>query len=279
MKKFFTSLAVSCFALCMPYEALAQVSATIIEQDITPAVMDLDNDREYVSVSYTIKVTGAEGHTLRVEAPWLNVNKKAVYTNIDEGEKAMSNDSYTINLDTDTIEGWCGTYHDSFWLRPGLHKLNTTLRLFDETLGKYIPLTGAKMLTFSYTSQKKPQGVVFTSHYLEHNKYVDGQKVMYVRYEFETNWLRNKQLRCEVALYKANGTPLYTNQGKHHKNVWNPTPTYTFSTYSDRWAWFSYSAMRMPKGKTNCYAIIRIYDAKTGTVLGKSPKLEFTFTR
>lgn len=279
MKKFISTLTIACVALFIPSIAVAQVTATILEQELTPSVTDTDDYREYVSVSYTIKVTGAENHTLRVEIPWLDINNKQVYTNIDEGEKAISTGTYYMESNTDTIVGWCGHYHDSFWLKPGLQKLNGTIRLFDETLGKYIPLTGAKKHTFSYTSEKKGQGVQITNCYLEHNQYVNGNKVMYVRYSVDMNWMKNKNVKCDISLFKANGSPIYCYNGKADKNVNTFTPTYTFTTWSDQWAWFSYASMNMPKGKTNCYALIRFYDAKTGALLAKSQKLEFYLTR
>jgi|GEM_PF-6936927 len=279
MKKIIAIISVACLILLFPCKAAAQVTARIIEQELTPSVIDIESDREYASVSYSIEVKGAKGHTIRVEIPWKNIYDKPVYFNIDEKEIALSNDSYTIEADSDTIVGWCGSYHDSFWLKPGLQKINGTIRLYDETLGKYIALKGAKKHSFTFTSYKKPQGVELTEAYLEHNKYIDGKKVMYVNYSVEMNWFKGKDIRCEVSLHRANGTPIYCYDGKADKNTSTMTPNYTFCVYSDRWVWFSYSSMKVPNGKTNCYALIRFYDVKTGKLLAKSNKLEFYLTR
>ena len=171
-----------CLALLTPYIASAQVVATILEQEITPSVPDVDEDnRIYASVSYTIKVEGAAGHTLRVEVPWKDMYGKPVYSNIDENTEFISTYSYEIESSTDKIEGWMGPYHDAFWLKPGVHNLTGTIRIFDETAGKYITLKGTKPLSFSLTSTKKAPGIEITSCYIEGNQYYNNDKGMYVK--------------------------------------------------------------------------------------------------
>lgn len=269
-----------CLALLTPYIASAQVVATILEQEITPSVPDVDNDnRIYASFSYTIKVEGAAGHTLRVEVPLKDMYGKTVYFNIDNNEEAITDSRYEIESSTETIEGWAGAYHDAFWLKPGVHKLTGTIRIFDETAGKYITVKGAKPLSFSLTSTKKAPGIEITSCYIEGNQYYNNAKGMYVKYEFEANWMKGKEIKVDVSLYKANGSPLYQNNGKHDKLTWTTTSIYTFSTWSDRWAHFPYAGMNLPRGNTSCYAIIRFYDVKTGKLLKTSKKLEFDMTR
>lgn len=275
MKRIIPILVLCCVALLSPCKLSAQVTATILEQELTPSVPDVDNNRVYASVSYTIKVEGAEGHSLRVEIPWTDMKNNPVYFDIDNGETALNTQTYYLNSATDTIEGWCGPYHDSFWLKPGTHKLNGTIKLFDETLGKYIDLKGAKKHTLSIKSTKKAQGAVFTKHVIEHNKYVGNSKVMYVWYSFETSWLKGKEIKTDVTLYKSNGSVISQNNGKPEKVIGTVTSTYTFTSFSDRWAYFPYAGMKLPKGSTNCYALIRLYDAKTGKVLATSPKLTF----
>lgn len=272
-------LAAVCALVHVPCEAVAQVSAKIIEQALTPSVTDTDDNRIYASMSYTIEVVGAEGHTLRVEVPWKDASNKPVYFNIDEGEEAISHDTYQIEAGTDTIVGWCGVYHDAMWLKPGVQKVNGTIRIYDETMGKYITVTGARKHTFSYTSQTRAKGVNLTSNYLDHNQYVNGNKVMYVRYALDINWMKGRTVRCDITLHKWGGASILDKKGKPFKNTTTYTPSYTFSNWTDRWCWFSYAHMKMPVGQTRCYALIRFYDAKTGALLKSSEKLEFNFNR
>ena len=226
-------------------------------------------------MSYTIKVEGADGHTLRVEIPWKEYDKP-VYYNIDDDEIALSSASYEIESSTDTIVDWCGSYHDSFWLKPGVHKLNGTIRLFDETSGNYVTLIGARKHFFSFKSSKDAQGVKITGCYLEHNQFYNGAKGMYVRYSFDTNWMKGKEINTVVSLYKSNGSIIYGYNG-NPKKVPNIRPILsTFSSTSNAWVHFPYAGMKLPKGKSNCYAIIKIYDAKSGRVLATSNKLSFS---
>lgn len=280
MRKIFATLLVAAFLL--PLAARGEVIATVIEETVTPSVPDMDEDgRIYASVSYNIKVTGAKDHRLRVEYPWYDSLGKPVYFDIDDGKQAISTVNYTMSQDNDTIESWIGPYHDAFMLKPGEHKLNTTMRIFDETAGKYIKVEGAKKLYFTLTSTEEAPGIVVTSQYIEHNQYRDNVKVMYVKYAFEANWMKGREIKWTVSLHKANGTPIYYSGGGTEKVTSTATATYTFTVWNDRSAFFPYSGFKLPRGKTKCYAIIKFYDAKTGKAIPAkgNKKMEFDFTR
>ena len=198
---------------------------------------------------------------------------------IDNNELAMASESYTLESSTDTISGWCGSYHDALCLKPGLHKLNGTIRIFDETSGQYITLNGAKKHIISVTSTKKAPGAKITSCYIEHNQYRNNSKGMYVKYEFELNWMKGKEVRSEVCLYRSNGAVLYQNSGKPEKVIGTGSGVYTFTKYNDQWAFFPYAGIKLPKGAWSCYALVRLVDVKTGRVLATSNKLDFQMTR
>lgn len=282
MKKQLGLFVIAALSVLMPFNTFGIVTATVVEEEITPSIPDMDDDgRVYASVSYTINVKGANGHTLRIEIPWLDALGKPTYFNIDEGEQAVSTETYTADSDDYNIEGWVGTYHDAFWLKPGSHKLNGTIRIFDETAGKYIKLEGAKKHLLTIESQKKAPGIVVTNQYIEHNQYHNNAKGMHVRYEFEANWMKGREIRWEVRLYKANGTPIPLASGGVEKVTSNGTCTYTFCKWSDLGAHFPYSGMKLPRGKTNCYAIIKFFDAKTGKPIPAkgANKMEFNFSK
>lgn len=274
MKIFIKSLAILIAVLALSPVTHAQVTATIIEESITPEVPDDEEDnRIFASVSFTIQIKGAKGHDIRLEIPWKDAAGKPVY--FDDDKEAITMAVYEMENDIDTLKSWNGTYHDSFMLKPGIHKLNGTIRLFDLTEGKYIPLTGAKKHTFSMKSTKKAPGVEIRSADTEHNKYHNNNKCLFVHYALQANWMKGKELKCVVTLYKADGTLMKQKNGKPETTTEYLTPSYTFSVWDNRWASFPNNGMNLPKGKTNCYAIIRIYDAKTGKLLASSKKLEF----
>jgi len=281
MRKIFATLLMAAFLL--PLAARGEVIATVIEETVTPSVPDMDEDgRIYASVSYNIKVTGAKDHRLRVEYPWYDSLGKPVYFNIDKDKRAISTEDYTMSQDNDTIEGWHGPYHDAFMLKPGEHKLNTTMRIFDETAGKYIKVEGAKKLYLTMTSTKAAPGIVVTSQYIEHNQYRDDNaKGMRVKHAFEANWMKGREIKWTISLHKANGTLIYHTGGGTQKVTATGTATYTFTVWDERSAFFPYSGFKLPRGKTKCYAIIKFYDAKTGKAIPAkgNKKMEFELTR
>ena len=280
MKRIVPVIVVLFMALLCPSHVAAQVVAKIVEEKFTSSVPDVDNNnRIYASVSYTIKVDGAEGHTLRVEIPWKDAQGKQVYTSIDNNELAMASESYTLESSTDTISGWCGSYHDALCLKPGLHKLNGTIRIFDETSGQYITLNGAKKHIISVTSTKKAPGAKITSCFIEHNQYRNNSKGMYVKFEFELNWMKGQEIKYDISLYRSNGAVMYQKSGKPEKITSTRIPGYTFTNYSDMWGFFPYAGMKLPSGAWNCYALVRLYDVKTGRLLATSNKIDFQMTR
>lgn len=122
-----------------------------------------------------------------------------------------------------------------------------------------------------------PAGVsaTVTNAYLEHNRMEQGQKVMFVRYGARIFGLRGGQVKCVVSLYKKNGKPLTDLSGKALSNTLYLNPAYDDTVYNNNWAWFAYSHMKVTAARTDCYALIKIYNARTGKLIGKSQKLDF----
>ena len=127
----------------------------------------------------------------------------------------------------------------------------------------------------NFGQEANAQSAKITKAYLEHNQYVNGNKVMYVRYGIETFGLKNKKVKCVVSLYKkSTGKPVTDYNGKKMSNTIYMTPAYDDTVYNSNYAWFSYAHMKLPKGRTDCYALIRIYNS-AGKLLKTSQKLDF----
>lgn len=121
--------------------------------------------------------------------------------------------------------------------------------------------------------------IIVTSAHLDHNEYYNGSKGMYVRYDFETNWMKGEEIKCVAEIYRANGSPVYRpNSRSQDSHTVYYTPNYIFSKFSDKWIHFPYGSMALPSGKTDCYVSLKFYNARTGKLLD-SRKLNFTLTR
>lgn len=121
--------------------------------------------------------------------------------------------------------------------------------------------------------------ISFTNPRLDHNQYVDGNKVMYVRFGMRIDGMQGRRLKWTVSLFKKNGNPLYTNEGKKEVQSVVFSPAYPSTVYNSEYAWFSYSHMKLPQGRTYCYALIKVYDDATGRLLKTSPMLDFWVDR
>lgn len=267
--------------VCFCSNVNSEVKVLISEQNFTPQLFV--EEEEYVGdvskLDYKIRIKGAKGHEIRVEVDWIDENGKPVYDNIDEDEEASSYETYEIEDDNDVIEDYLYLYHGDLWLKPGKHKVSGSLRIYDETEDKYIPIPVQPKHTATVTSYRAAPGIVFTEYYTEHNEYHNGAKGMYVRYDFEANWLKGKDLKIVVGLFYKNGTKLYNIKGKADQTEGYATPGYTFTIYNDQWSFFPYAGIKLPKGKkTTLYAIIRVYDDRTGKLINSSPKMEFWVT-
>ena len=160
-----------------------------------------------------------------------------------------------------------------------MKKIFTILMLLFAILMGGMQMSAYEPSTRHSKSSSSRQSAVISNAYLEHNKYLDGNKVMYVRYNLDTYGLEGKKVRVEVSLYKKNGKPLYQNNGKKEKQDLMLNPAYEHTVYTNNWAWFSYGHMKLPSGRTNCYAVIKVYNASTGKLLKTSQKLDFYVDR
>ncbi len=121
--------------------------------------------------------------------------------------------------------------------------------------------------------------VIFTSVTMDHNVYVNGNKSLRANFDFETQFLKDEPLYVELLIFNANGTPAKKSNGQQIKwGSWN-TPTYLFSTFSDRWISIPYDNFIQSRGtKRDYYAIVRIKDGN-GKVYATSNKITFYMTK
>lgn len=137
-------------------------------------------------------------------------------------------------------------------------------------LAALVALITVSSLSFS----AQGANAIITQSYLQHNQYVNNQKVMYVRYSFDTYGVRGQNIKAEVTLYKSNGKPIYGYNGAKMSNTQTLYAGYDRTIFNNYWAWFAINAMNLPRGRNNCYALIRIISS-SGKLLGKSQKLTF----
>lgn len=271
--------------MILPLQAKSAPIATVISEEITDDLYDEDNNYKiYARIDYSVEVEGAQGHTLRFEYVWRDNVGDLIYSDVDEGRAAISSETYDITSNDQLIEDYVAPYYKKFVLKPSsnTYRLNAKLRIYDETLGEYIEVRDGRKLQLELYSQMPSKGIVITELYQEHNEYRDGAKGMYVRFTYDANWLKGVDIKWTIQLFKKNGTPIYHVNGSKEIVTVYSCPNYTFSEYNDpAWGFFPYSGFKLPKGKTDCYAIVKFYDATTGKPLPVSGnnRIDFYFTR
>lgn len=118
-----------------------------------------------------------------------------------------------------------------------------------------------------------------TNYSMSHNQYYNNSKGFYIYYSFVVNGMQGRQLKCVATLYRSNGSKIHFYNGSVASATWYCTPGYPTTNFNNNWFFFPYN-LNVPYGyNPNCYAIIRIYDAASGRVLGKSSKITFNYTR
>lgn len=125
--------------------------------------------------------------------------------------------------------------------------------------------------------ESKAASAHITNMYLQHNQFHNGNKGMFVRYDFNVTGQMGRNVKAEVTLYKSNGKKIYFQNGSLVRFTLSCTPGYETTFYNGSWAFFPYATMNLPYGRTDCYAMVKIYSSG-GKVLA-SRKENFWITR
>lgn len=103
---------------------------------------------------------------------------------------------------------------------------------------------------------KEDRRVTVTEQWLEHNVYDDNNnKCIKVHFNFDTQFQLECPIYVEAKVYNANGKVAVNRYGQQIKHGYWITPTYLFSSYTNRWITFPNSQFKQPKGTKRDYYI------------------------
>ena len=108
----------------------------------------------------------------------------------------------------------------------------------------------------------------------------NSQVGMVINFVYTVHGMKGQKSRAEVTLYKADGSKIYLNNGQlaQYSLIWLNVG-YDHLQIQNQWIFFPYMALRLPAGRNQIYAILRVYNATTGKLLKTSGKLQMTINR
>lgn len=114
----------------------------------------------------------------------------------------------------------------------------------------------------------------FTSLYLQHNQSRNGANGMYVRFNFYVTGLMGQNVKAVTTLYRSNGKKIYGYNGQPMQYTLSWRAGYPTTNFNDCWSWFNYGNMNLPRGRTDCYAVVKIYSG-SGKLIHTSNRIPF----
>ncbi|MDE6553814.1 MAG: hypothetical protein K2K98_12785 [Muribaculaceae bacterium] len=234
--------------------------------------------RKMIKLSFNMKSTGVKGHILKP----VIIIEKADGTPHKHPDGSLiewkSNASYEAKYDeTSWTEGnWLGIYCDRLDPLPGTNKYAALIKIWDETLGKYITdESDVKRMWFNYTGD--PLATAYNLK-LDKDAMSDGRKMIKVSFNMKSSGAKGHILKPVIIIQRADGTP-----HKHHdgspvewKSNANYEAKYDETTWTDDGNWLGiYSDRLDPLPGNNKYAaVIKIWDETLGKYISDEKNLQ-----
>lgn len=198
-------------------------------------------------------------------------------------------DKFSNISQIDDCDGYYWVGNNDLWgVMDSNFKIIVPIKYYDQDLhynsGLFEAYTGPKTTYYNLDGSINPAKpkVIVTSQYLEHNAYHNGNKCVDIHYDFNTEFLNadGNQIYVKAQIYKKNGQPAKDNKGGDIFYGYWASPSYIFSTFSDRTIYFPLSNFKQGKGKVEYYIKLTFSD-ESGRMIPTTGnnKLDFYLTR